>query len=868
MHYRAPFHAATGILAACFIFLISSARAAIINVSYGDCFFDPPVLTVNIGDTVNWSTNIGGDFHTLAGTGTDPICGGDSLPCSYTFNTTGSFPYECTVPGHAEAGMTGVIIVVNPSPPVIITQPQSQTVLTNATVMFSVTASNATSYQWQSNTVDLPGATNDSLILSNVVTADSATYQVVVSGASQSVTSSNAVLVVLTAPLPVIITQPQSQTVLIDTTVTFSVIASNAASYQWQSNTFDLPGATNASLTLSNVGVADSATYRVVISNASGSLTSSNAVLLVLSVPLPVIVTQPQSQLALTNTTVMLSVTASNAAAYQWQFNLADIAGATDSSFVLSNVVPGDSGNYQVVVSNVSGSVTSSVATLLVGYPVIFTQPLANVDIPVATPVTLQVEASGSPAPQYQWFLNTAKISGQTNTSLSLGIASTNLDGTYSVIASNAFGAQTSSAVLTVEPLTSVIKENLTVTINPAAAGKAVPNLNGKSLDVAQSYTLTAVAAKGWVFTNWTGLVQSGDTSLTFVMPYVSNAVLTANFIPSPFANNGVAGAYSGLFWDAAHPANKSSGYFSASVADSGVIAGQVKIAGASTTFSTILRADGSATVQLKRRNQPSLVLTLKVDLTGLEMLAGTVSDVNNTFNAPLTAFRAGFGASHKAADYNGYYTWAMPGGTGDAPAGYSYGTATIAPAGGVRLTIFLSDGTRTTASGALSTNGQTSLYAPFTAEMARFFLGCHSQIPPTGFPTNDAFWFKESVAKGSYPNGFSLTNLSLWLGRYAAEGNGANALNSAAVSVQLSDADLAAPVSQSVTLDPNGIGGSFTNIVVTMSDNSGMFTGLFKNPVSGKTIRFNGTVLRSLPAGYGFFMSDNLSGAVMLAPP
>ena len=217
-------------------------------------------------------------------------------------------------------------------------------------------------------------ATNDSLILGNVVTADSATYQVVVSNATDAVTSSNAVLVVLTVPPPVILTQPQSQTVVTNATVTFSVTASNATYYQWQSNSVDLPNATNDSLTLGNVVMADSATYQVIVGNAGDSLVSSGAVLLVLPTTPPVITAQPQSQNAVTNTTVTLSVTASNAVTYQWQTNLVDLPEATNASLVLSNVVVANSGNYQVIVGNSYGSVTSSIAALLVGYPASFTQ--------------------------------------------------------------------------------------------------------------------------------------------------------------------------------------------------------------------------------------------------------------------------------------------------------------------------------------------------------------------------------------------------------------------------------------------------------------------------------------------------------------
>ena len=257
--------------------------------------------------------------------------------------------------------------------------------------------------------------------------------------------------------------------------------------------------------------------------------------------------------------------------------------------------------------------------------------------------------------------MNHAKLPGQTNTTLALGAATTNLDGAYSVTVSNVFGAQTSSnAVLTVDPLTSAIKEKLAVLINPAKAGSVSPNLNGKSLLVSHAYTITAVAGKGHAFANWTGLVQSDDPSVTFVMPDISNATLTANFIPSPFASNGVAGAYAGLFLDTNNPSNDTSGYFAATVAGGGIISGQVKIAGVSTGFSTTLRADGSATLELKRAKQSSLVLTLQIDLSGLETITGAVSDTNDTFNAALTAFRAGFGASHPATGYEGYYAWAM----------------------------------------------------------------------------------------------------------------------------------------------------------------------------------------------------------------
>ena len=57
--------------------------------------------------------------------------------------------------------------------------------------------------------------------------------------------------------------------------------SAGAVAYQWQFNTTNILGATNSSLTLSNIQLADAGNYSVVITNLGGSVTSSNAVLTV-----------------------------------------------------------------------------------------------------------------------------------------------------------------------------------------------------------------------------------------------------------------------------------------------------------------------------------------------------------------------------------------------------------------------------------------------------------------------------------------------------------------------------------------------------------------------------------------------------------
>jgi Immunoglobulin domain len=89
---------------------------------------------------------------------------------------------------------------------------------------------------------------------------------------------------VVLGPLPMIIAQPQSQTAVAGMDVSFTVTATGTAplSYQWRKDGLELAGQTTSALALTNVIRAQSGLYSVVISNAVGKVTSSNALLRVL----------------------------------------------------------------------------------------------------------------------------------------------------------------------------------------------------------------------------------------------------------------------------------------------------------------------------------------------------------------------------------------------------------------------------------------------------------------------------------------------------------------------------------------------------------------------------------------------------------
>jgi hypothetical protein len=83
------------------------------------------------------------------------------------------------------------------------------------------------------------------------------------------------------APIaPTIIIQPTNQTVTAGQAASFRVAATGRPlSFQWRRNGLDVPGATDASLTVSNTPPSKAGTYNVEITNTLGSVTSTDAAL-------------------------------------------------------------------------------------------------------------------------------------------------------------------------------------------------------------------------------------------------------------------------------------------------------------------------------------------------------------------------------------------------------------------------------------------------------------------------------------------------------------------------------------------------------------------------------------------------------------
>src|SRR5262249_49765899 len=125
-------------------------------------------------------------------------------------------------------------------------------------------------------------------------------------------------VVVAAANVPVVMVQPVGQTNDAGTTANFSVTALGTnLTYQWFKGGTLLTGATNSTLSLTNVAGGNAGGYSVVVTSTAGSATSGTANLTVND---PVITSVPQSRTNNAGTTATFGVAANGSAtlAFRW----------------------------------------------------------------------------------------------------------------------------------------------------------------------------------------------------------------------------------------------------------------------------------------------------------------------------------------------------------------------------------------------------------------------------------------------------------------------------------------------------------------------------------------------------------------------
>ncbi len=208
----------------------------------------------------------------------------------------GDNPYGETNPPTALSNLSSVAIaaapyhglaLVNDGSLQILRPPIGLTAFTGRDVTLQATAVGAAplSYQWLLNGTNVPGATNTSLILSNLQFANAGSYQLFVS---------NSISMAISLPAPVNVISNNSLFILSQTTASPTnlyqggkftvsgptVLGSGPLRYQWffsptNRNYTTVPGATNDTLVMEPALAVQSGNYYVAVSNQLAGITSS-----------------------------------------------------------------------------------------------------------------------------------------------------------------------------------------------------------------------------------------------------------------------------------------------------------------------------------------------------------------------------------------------------------------------------------------------------------------------------------------------------------------------------------------------------------------------------------------------------------------
>lgn len=282
----------------------------------------------------------------------------------------------------------------------------------------------------------------------------------------------------------------------------------------------------------------------------SNNVANQSVDLVLPSGPRPVIVNQPVSRLASVGDDVSFAVGVSGESAtplsYRWHKggtpitdgpsgNGSTYLGATAAILSISGVQLGDSGDFSVLVTNLYGAETSSLASLTVttgNVPPYVLGP-TNLTVIQGSNATFSASVSGMPVPGVQWRKNNVDIPGANASLLTITNAQFPADqATYTIIATNSSGAATNSATLTViaPPVITSQPQSLTV-------------VHGQSANFAVSATSQAPLTYQW-WKNGSLLSDATNSTLSFASAYPSDAgtyvVVVANLAGAVASSNAV----------------------------------------------------------------------------------------------------------------------------------------------------------------------------------------------------------------------------------------------------------------------------------------------------------------------------------------
>jgi hypothetical protein len=415
-------------------------------------------------------------------------------------------------------------------------------------------------YQWSYKNIEIVGATNATLVIDGVSSANVGFYSVELSNAcllAEPTTlcvrkSEDAVILVTAAPT--FVEEPMATTV--DPQDEFELSATLDGSpfpaVQWWKDGVPLVNAKGHRLVFKSATEAHQGQYTVVATNHLGTIESS-AVWVMVNDP-PVFVEHPGPLIRLLpGAQVRISATATGVPAptFQWYFNGdaveptatsavavaldgeagdggsgdgGDDSGAVATATVAEATFAAASnaleGQYTVVATNSAGQATSNAGTLVVmDFPTLSEVELPGATVYAGSAATFAVAAVGDPTPTLQWMLDGVAVPNATGATYTF-VATERLVGEHavSVAATNEVGTAAS------EPFALTVQASTTT----EASAKVVGHPDNETDDGAN---------KSWIDVNDK---EAGDESLQSTSNKTSSVAVAVGVICALFAIGGI----------------------------------------------------------------------------------------------------------------------------------------------------------------------------------------------------------------------------------------------------------------------------------------------------------------------------------------
>jgi hypothetical protein len=168
----------------------------------------------------------------------------------------------------------------------------------------------------------------------------------------------------------------------------------------------------------------------------------------------PSVLVAPQTQIVSlgNNATFTVTIGGSPTLYYQWRKDGTNLIGATFTNYTITGVTSNHIGYYDVIVTNVYGSITSTPPVALLVSPSLLSPYVGAVGL-WGQEAILTVSAWGSGTLSYQWYKGGQSIGGATNSTLVFPSVQISDAGAYSVVVTSAYGSVTNApADLVVNP--------------------------------------------------------------------------------------------------------------------------------------------------------------------------------------------------------------------------------------------------------------------------------------------------------------------------------------------------------------------------------------------------------------------------------